>query len=88
MIELGIQAKLLKPQIKANFDFLEEELSKRQWFAGSEFTAADIQMSYPLEAGKSRADLSNRPHILKWLDRIHVRPAYRRAIARGGPTEL
>ena len=66
--------------------WLETELAARDWFAGEDFTAADIMMSFPLEAARLRAGLDGRyPHILDWLERIHARPGYEAALARGGP---
>jgi len=77
------------PQIKQHLDYLEGELASRDWFAGAEFTAADVQMSFPLEAAASRGGLNaNRPRLMGFLERIHARPAYRRALERGGPYEL
>jgi glutathione S-transferase len=85
----GANKQLLDPQIGNHFMFLEMELGKREWFAGPEFTAADIQMSFPLEAAAARAPLVKQmPKISAWLDRIHARPAYRRALDKGGPYEL
>ncbi|HEV2079045.1 MAG TPA: glutathione S-transferase [Allosphingosinicella sp.] len=69
-----------------HLDWLETELSERYWFAGDEFTAADVMMSFPLEASRSRAGLgSERPNLIDWLERIHARPAYASALAKGGP---
>lgn len=85
LIEMGIRQKLISPQYKNNFDFLEKELSARSWFAGDMFTAADIQMSYPLEAAASRDIFKDKPNISKWIETIRARPGYQRAIARGGP---
>jgi glutathione S-transferase len=82
----GVQAAFIGPQLKRHLDFMESELAARQWFAGSEFTAADVQMSFPLEASRARAGLdAGRPHLIDFLDRIHARGAYRRALERGGP---
>lgn len=65
--------------------WLESELATRDWFAGDEFSAADVMMSFPLEAARSRAGLDERyPAVLGWLDRIHARPAYQRALSAGG----
>ncbi|HEX7671119.1 MAG TPA: glutathione S-transferase [Polyangiaceae bacterium] len=76
----------IDPQLKLHLDFMEGELSKRPWFAGQEFTAADIQMSFPLEAAVARGGLTeSRPKLWAYLERIHARPAYRRALERGGP---
>ncbi|MBA3920964.1 MAG: glutathione S-transferase [Nostocaceae cyanobacterium] len=73
------------PQIELQFDYVESELHKSTWFAGQEFTAADIQMSFPLELLASNArDVENRPKIKEFVDRIQARPAYKRALERGG----
>jgi glutathione S-transferase len=85
----GANKQLLDPQIGNHFMFLEMELGKREWFAGPEFTAADIQMSFPLEAAAARAPVVKQmPKISAWLDRIHARPAYQRAVEKGGAYEL
>jgi len=77
---------LVNPQLKQHMDFWEAELSKSEWFAGEAFTAADIQMSSPLEAAAARAGLEQRhPKAIAFLDRIHARPAYQRALEKGGP---
>lgn len=66
-------------------DYWEHSLSENEWFAGNNFTAADIQMSFPLEAATARAGATdNRPHVGGFLHRIHNRPAYQRALHRGG----
>ena len=76
----------VNPQLKLHMDFWEGELSKSEWFAGDAFTAADIQMSFPLEAAAARGGLEHgHPKAMAFLDRIHARPAYRRALERGGP---
>ena len=76
----------LDPQLRLHLDYMEGELARAPWFAGDEFTAADIQMSFPLEAAASRAGLdASRPRLMDWLQRIHARPAYQRALERGGP---
>ena len=79
-------AKRIQPMIDVHLDYVESELSQRAWFAGDEMTAADIMMSFPLEAARNRAGLGpSRPHTIAWLDTIHARPAYQAALARGGP---
>jgi len=85
----GVQEKYIDPQLKEHLDFLESELSRSTWFAGEAFSAADIQMSFPLEAAASRAGLDEtRPKLMAFLERIHSRPAYVKAIEQGGPYEL
>lgn len=73
------------PQIKTHLDYLESELSGRPWFTGSEFTVADVQLSFPIEAARARGGLNeSRPRLMDFLERIHQRPAYQRALERGG----
>lgn len=77
------------PNVSRNLQFMEDELAANEWFAGGHFTAADIQMSFPLEAARARGGLDQRyPKLLAWLDRIHARPAYQRALESGGRYEL
>ena len=85
LISGGVQTKYLDPQIETHLNFMEAELGKSTWFAGDDFSAADIQMSFPLEAAQQRAGLNkSRPNLIAYLQRIHARPAYLRAIERGG----
>jgi glutathione S-transferase len=78
--------KMVLPNLKRQLDFMESELGGSTWFAGEEFSAADIQMSFPVEASAMRAGLdASRPHLFAYLKRIHARPAYRKALERGGP---
>ncbi len=75
----------VQPMIDNHLDWLECELATREWFAGDAFTAADVMMSFPLEAARSRGGLeASRPRLVDWLDRIHARPAYQAALASGG----
>lgn len=79
------KSSFIEPQLKLHLDYMEAELGRSEWFAGAEFTAADIQMSFPLEAASVRAGLNDtRPNLYGFLERIHARPAYRRALERGG----
>jgi glutathione S-transferase len=88
-IAKGANTTLLDPQIGSHFMFLESELGKREWFAGAGFTAADIQMSFPLEAAAARAPIVRQmPKLSAFLDRIQARPGYKRALEKGGPYEL
>lgn len=78
--------KKFQPMIDVHLDYCEAQLADRPWFAGEDFTAADIMMSFPLEAARSRAGLDDsRPRLVDWLERIHARPAYGAALAKGGP---
>lgn len=82
-----VMRSYLGPNITRLLAFMEAELAQRPWFAGPEFSAADIQMSYPVEAAAARAglDASQHPRLSDWLQRIHARPAYQKALKTGGP---
>jgi len=86
MISAGADKSFITPQVVNHFAFLESELAQRDWFAGDAFSAADIQMSFPVEAAAARAGLGERqPRLRAFVDRIQARPAYKRALERGGP---
>lgn len=83
------KASFVQPQIDNHMNYLEAQLAKSPWFAGGEFTAADVQMSFPLEAAVQRGGpVAKQPRITDFLQRIHARPAYLRALERGGPYAL
>jgi glutathione S-transferase len=74
------------PQIALHLGFLEQELQGKRWLLGDALSAADVQMSFPLEAAAARAGLGARyPNLAGYLERIRERPAYQRALAAGGP---
>jgi glutathione S-transferase len=80
-----VKSSFIDPQLTQILDYMEKELAKKDWFAGTEFSAADIQMSFPLEAAAARGGLDKRrPKLMGFLERIHARPAYQRALERGG----
>ena len=80
-----VKSAFVAPQLKLHLDYLESELGKSTWFAGEQFSAADIQLSFPLEAAAARAGLdASRPRLMAFLERIHSRPAYQRALEKGG----
>ena len=75
----------IQNMLDTHLDWLETELAGRDWFAGESFSAADIMMSFPLEAARHRAGLDDsRPNLIDWLERIHARPAYGAALQKGG----
>jgi glutathione S-transferase len=79
----------VQPNISRQLDYMEAELNRTSWFAGKEFTAADIQMSFPLEAASARGGLDEKkPRLMEFLNRIHGREAYRAALERGGEFKL
>lgn len=88
-ISTQVKGMLVTPNLKRHFDYLEGELTGHgPWFAGRSFSAADVQMSFGIEAADARGLLRNRPKLADWLRRIHDRPAYQRALEQGGPYDL
>lgn len=83
-IAASLQANFIAPQLSLHFSYIARELEHTGWFAGNEFTIADIQMSFPIEAGVARAGAGEHPSIRSFLERTRARPAYQRALARGG----
>ncbi len=88
-ISKNVKTVLIQPNLVRHLDFMESTLAGSAWFAGAEFSAADIQMSFPVEASRGRAGLNeSRPRLMDFLQRIHARPAYQRALEKGGPFDL
>jgi glutathione S-transferase len=87
---LGLPVRrFVNTQIRLHLDYCEAELAHTQWFVGETFSAADVQMSFPIEAAVARAGLDeSRPHLWSFLERIKARPAYSRALEIGGPYDL
>ena len=84
-----VRDTFIAPRLKLHFDFMENALAASDWFAGAEFSGADVQMSFPVEAGQARGMLdASRPRLAAWLERIHARPAYQRALEQGGEYAL
>ena len=82
----GMHERMIDPQIAAHTADWEAELGRSEWFAGDAFSAADIMMSFPVEAAGSRVGYGpDKPRLKAFLERIHARPAYVRALERGGP---
>jgi len=81
-----VQQTFIDPQIVSHTAYWEDELRKSEWFAGDTFSAADIMMSFPLEAAGSRVPFGpDKPRIAAFLKAIHARPAWQKALERGGP---
>jgi glutathione S-transferase len=88
-ISARVKSSFITPNITAHLDFMESELSRAAWFAGPRFTVADVQMSFPVEAAAARGGLdAGRPKLMAFLERIRARPAYQRAVEKGGPFSL
>jgi glutathione S-transferase len=85
----SVRTTLIDPNLARQLAFMEQTLGARAWFAGREFSAADIQMSFPLEAAAARGGLDERlPRLQDFLGRIHARAAHQRALQKGGAYEL
>jgi len=88
-ISAKAKSAFINPNIANHLNYMEAELGKSEWFAGDAFTGADIQMSFVVEASQARGGLdAKRPKLMSYLERIHARPAYKRALERGGPYAL
>ncbi|WP_341317447.1 glutathione S-transferase [Paraburkholderia sp. IMGN_8] len=88
-IAATLQSSFIDPQLKLHLGYVNNELSATGWFVGNDFTAADIQMSFPLEAATARGGMEGQiPTVIEFLKHIHARPAYQRALERGGKYEL
>ena len=86
MVRQSVMSAFIGPQLELHLGYLETQLATRDWFLDGEFSAADVQLSFPLETAVARGGLDqSRPRLMDWLHRVHARPAYRRAIERGGP---
>lgn len=84
MITGKVQEKFINPRIEPQMSFIEDTLSKRMWFVGDKLTAADIQMSFPLQAASTRMDLTKFPNISRFLKQVEAEPSYQKAIKKGG----
>lgn len=85
VIAAGTQKSFIDPRIKEHMDYLDDALARSGWFVGDEFSAADIMLSFPLEAAATRFPLKDHPHIVKFVSRCHARPTYQKALETGGP---
>jgi len=83
-----VKGMFIEPMIDKCLGLMEAELGRSDWFAGDEPTGADIMMSFPAEAAVLRGGLQRYPRIQSFIDRVHARPAYQRALERGGPYNL
>jgi glutathione S-transferase len=88
-IARNVKSTCIEPNLRRQLDYMEAELERDPWFAGVEFSAADVQMSFVVEAAAARGGLdASRPRLMDWMARVHARPAYRRALERGGEFKL
>jgi glutathione S-transferase len=84
-----VSGQFVDPNLKRHLAFLNDHLAKHTWFAGDELSAADIQMSFPIESAVARAgDMADVSKLADFVKRIKDRPAFQRALERGGQYEL
>ena len=78
----------VEPEIDNHFSFINAHLEGRDYFAAGRFTAADIQMSFVLDAGANRGGLDRYPNMVRVRKLQQARPAYQRALEKGGPYKM
>ncbi len=84
-----VRAGFLTENLDRHLSFVDQTLGQQAWFGGGDISAADIQMSFPLEAAAVRTDLKTHyPNVAAYLEKIHARPAYEAALKKGGPYKL
>lgn len=85
----NVQARLIDPNLVTALTFMNEHLKAHPWFAGRQLSMADFQMSFAVEAALARgADPTRYPQLVAYRDRMTARPAYQRAVAKGGPVVM
>ena len=84
----GVRDGYLTHTMGSLFQHADTMLGRREWLAGDEFSAADIMMSFPFEGFAARGNIELHKNIANFLKRIHARPAYQRALEKGGPYTL
>jgi glutathione S-transferase len=84
----GVKRVVVAPQLMLHLDHMEAAVAGAGWFAGDAFSAADIQMSFPVQAASSLGLLEGRPALADWQARVESRPAWLRGVARGGAFQL
>jgi glutathione S-transferase len=88
-----VSSSFITPNVQSQLRFMESELARQPWFAGDEFSAADVQMSFPVEAAAARRGVDGglaraHPKLNAWLSQVQARPAYQRALKAGGPYSI
>ena len=84
----GVSGQFVTPNLTRHLKFIDDHLASHAWFAGDELSAADMQMSYPMEAVVKRVPEHATPRMADWVAKIRARPAFQRALERGGPYEI
>lgn len=84
----GVQKGYLDKQLSTHREFIEQHLAKNAWFAGSQFSIADVQMSFPIQALSARGGAASSTAIQAWLNKVQNRAAWQRALQKGGEVKL
>ena len=92
-IAKGISNKVMSGFVQPNVDkhltLIEKSLQGKEWFVGERLTGADIQMIFPIEAAAARNTFANKyPAMQAYMAKVHARPAYKKALEKGGPYKL
>ena len=84
-----VAQKLIDPNVQTALAFMDAHLAQQRWFAGEHLTMADFQMSFAVEAALARGgNVAGWPHLLAYRERMQQRPAYQRALQKGGPVVM
>jgi glutathione S-transferase len=75
----------VEDEIQNHMGYLDSQLADSDFFLGNDLTAADVALSFPIQATRVLYGIDSFPNLAGFLERIVARPAYRRAIERGGP---
>ncbi len=85
-VAFAFDRAFLADQLRLHADFIDAELVESTWFAGDALSLADFQMSFPLQAAVTRVPvLADKSNVSRFLGQVRERPAYQRALERGGP---
>lgn len=87
-ISAKVMGKLVEPNLDTHLGFIEASLKNKTWLLGATLTAADVQMSFPLQAMAARNDLRDYPNIAGYVQRIEKHPAWQQVLNKAGPFEL
>jgi len=85
----NVVKSFVQPNIETHLTFVNDHLKGKNWFVGDKFSGADVQMIFPIEAASARASVKEKfPEIQRYMEQVHQRPAYQRALETGGPYQL
>lgn len=89
LLSKGVEQSYLTKTLNAELLMLDKHLAQNDWLAGEQFTGADIQLEFAIDAMQKTRQLEPRfANIYNWLKRCHARPAYQQAVAKGGENQF